>query len=85
MTSYETLKETGSNHWKNNNFEEAIISWSEAVDACNKEDPSNKNFLKLVYSNRSAAYLKLKQSSAALVDAEKCVTLDSSWSKGYTC
>lgn len=40
--------------------------------------------LKVLYSNRSAAHLKLKQNFAALVDAKKCVELDSNWAKGFT-
>ena len=37
---------------------------------------NDQEFLKLVYSNRSAAYLKLNELSLALTDAEQCITLD---------
>ena len=44
-------------------------------------DPDNH----VLYSNRSAAYLKMGDSkSKALHDAEKCIELQPKWSKGYS-
>jgi tetratricopeptide (TPR) repeat protein len=42
-------------------------------------DPFNH----IVYSNRSASYLKKGDLEDALKDAEQCVTLDATWAKGY--
>lgn len=35
------------------------------------------------YSNRSAAYLKANQNKEALADAEKCLSLNPDWTKGF--
>ena len=43
-------------------------------------DPDNH----VLYSNRSAAYLKGDFKSKALYDGEKCIALAPSWSKGYS-
>lgn len=40
--------------------------------------------MQVVYSNRSAANLKLNKLKEALSDANKCIELDRNWSKGYT-
>jgi tetratricopeptide (TPR) repeat protein len=79
MTSPEEYKEAGSKAYRENDFQKAISDWTNAI--AGSKDP---NLLKVVYSNRSAAYLKLKQYILALADGEKCVSLDSTWSKGYT-
>jgi tetratricopeptide (TPR) repeat protein len=74
-------KAEGAEAWKNGDYQSAILHFSEAI--ANSES-SNKEFLKVIYSNRSAAYLKVNKGSEALTDAEKCVTLDNNWTKGYT-
>lgn len=43
-------------------------------------DPDNH----VLYSNRSAAYLKSDSKSKALWDAQKCVELQPEWAKGYS-
>jgi tetratricopeptide (TPR) repeat protein len=63
------------------NYDLAIKKWTEAIDAT---PGSDREFLKVVYSNRSAAYLKLKQNASALADADQCVELDPNWVKGIT-
>lgn len=70
------LKEQGNDAFKANNVEEAINLYSQALDI----DPDNY----VVYSNRSAAYLKSDFKSNALYDAEKCVSLAPTWAKGYS-
>ena len=44
-----------------------------------KRDPTNKG----LYSNRSAAYIKLMEFPYALKDAEKCLELDPTFIKAY--
>ncbi|CAM9466391.1 unnamed protein product, partial [Discosporangium mesarthrocarpum] len=49
--------------------------WTRAIEL----DPSNHVF----FSNRSAAYLSKGDAEKALQDADKCITLNSTWAKGY--
>ncbi|XP_077456276.1 tetratricopeptide repeat protein 28 isoform X1 [Stigmatopora argus] len=56
-------------------FREAVELYGEALQA----DPQNC----ILYSNRSAALLKLGQHQAALEDAEKACTLNPKWPKAY--
>ena len=42
-------------------------------------DPYNSK----LYSNRCTAYLLLKNYDKAMKDAEKCVSIDPDWYKGY--
>ena len=59
------LKEAGNNHFKGENYEEAIQCYNEAIERCPFEDQVERCvFLK----NRAACYLKLKQYSNALDD-----------------
>jgi tetratricopeptide (TPR) repeat protein len=81
MTSAYDEKELGSAAWKSGNYEGAIEHFSKAI---NFSDQNDKESLKILYSNRSAAYMKVNQFSSALIDGEKCVELDSSWAKGYS-
>uniref|UniRef100_A0A3Q3IGH6 Uncharacterized protein n=1 Tax=Monopterus albus TaxID=43700 RepID=A0A3Q3IGH6_MONAL len=55
-------------------FQAAVCLYSEALQA----DPQNC----ILYSNRSAALLKLGQHQAALGDAEKACELNPKWPKG---
>lgn len=81
MTTCEEHKELGSKAYQAGNYQTAIAEWSQAISTSSQND---KAFLKIVHSNRCAAYSILKQFTEALKDAEKCVSLDSTWSKGYT-
>lgn len=80
MASAEEAKKSGDEEFKSNNFDEAIKHWTIAIDLI-KDD---KEQLKKLYSNRSAAYHQLKNYSASLLDGEKCEKLDSGWAKGLT-
>ena len=51
----EEAKAAGSAAWQGGNFEEAVRLFGVAID---NSVPTEKEFLKLLYSNRSAAYLK---------------------------
>lgn len=78
--SAEDEKQKGAAAWQAGNYEEAIRCFTSAIDA---SDTSEKDFLKALYSNRSAAYMKVQQYSAALIDSNKCVEIDCNWAKGY--
>jgi tetratricopeptide (TPR) repeat protein len=75
-------KEEGSTAWSSGDYPKALTKFSEAIDYSNPT--TDKEFLKILYSNRSAVYLKLNQSENALNDAKKCIELDSQWLKGHT-
>lgn len=70
------LKEKGNAALTAGKFEEAIQAYSEAI----KLDESNH----VLYSNRSAAYLKAGRLQDALSDAEKTIQINPSWPKGYS-
>jgi tetratricopeptide (TPR) repeat protein len=70
------LKDQGNAAFQKGDIEGSIAFFSQAVDI----DPDNY----IVYSNRSAAYMKLNHVSKALHDAERCVELAPSWAKAYS-
>ena len=104
MTSTEA-KERGAAAWVAQDFKEAVIHFSTAIEIGGDKDflkvfrcaispqalyfqqvwSINKYYiLQVVYSNRSAANLKLNKLKEALADASKCIDLDRNWSKGFT-
>jgi stress-induced-phosphoprotein 1 len=58
------------------NFKEAIECYSQAISL----DAANH----VLYSNRSAAYLKAGLFKEALADADKTIQLNEKWPKGYS-
>ena len=73
-------KDLGTLAWNEGDYKRAIDHFTKALSTSNVEPA-----LQLVlYSNRSAAYLKLKNYAEAIQDAEKCIDVDASWIKGYT-
>lgn len=76
MSSVEELKSKGNAALQNNNNEEAIRYYSEAIQL-----DSNNHIL---FSNRSAAFAKSGKYREALVDAEKTISLKKDWGKGYS-
>lgn len=72
-------KEEGSKAWAEGNYSKALESFSAAIN-----HGGDKDFLKVIYSNRSAVHLKLNKPEDALKDGNKAVELDANWPKGYT-
>lgn len=72
----EAAKNEGNAFFKNGDFQKAVECFSKAIEA----DAENASY----YSNRSAAYIKLKDFDAALADGEMCVKLKPEWGKGYS-
>jgi stress-induced-phosphoprotein 1 len=70
------LKEKGNSALTAGRNEEAIEAYSEAI----KLDETNH----VLYSNRSAAYLKNGNFEESLKDADKTIQLNPSWAKGYS-
>lgn len=71
-----TFKEKGNKHLQAQEFDEAIAAYTEAINL----DPKDHVF----FSNRSAAYLSKGDAKNALSDAERCITLNGTWPKGYS-
>eukprot|EP00262_Sarcandra_glabra_P006503 TRINITY_DN18832_c0_g1_i1.p1 TRINITY_DN18832_c0_g1~~TRINITY_DN18832_c0_g1_i1.p1 ORF type:complete len:622 (+),score=117.52 TRINITY_DN18832_c0_g1_i1:180-2045(+) len=69
-------REKGNEYFKQQKYPEAVKHYTEALRR-NPKDPK-------VYSNRAACYTKLGALPEGLKDAEKCIELDPSFSKGYT-
>ncbi|KAL1117877.1 hypothetical protein AAG570_004190, partial [Ranatra chinensis] len=69
------LKEKGNKCVKDKKYEEAILHYTHAV----KLDSTNYS----LYSNRSLAFLKVKQYYHAYQDALETIRLKPDWAKGY--
>ena len=75
-TLAQTLKDEANAAFQSGAIEESINLYSQAIAI----DPDNH----VLYSNRAAAYMKVDSKSKALKDAERCVELAPTWSKGYS-
>lgn len=71
-----SLKDEGNVKFKAGEYEAALELYAKSLEINPRQH--------LVFSNRSAAYLKLKKSEEALRDAERCVELEPTWAKGYS-
>ncbi|PRQ18095.1 putative 43kDa postsynaptic protein [Rosa chinensis] len=69
-------REKGNEFFKQQKYPEAIGHYTESLRR-NPKDPK-------AYSNRAACYTKLGAMPEGLKDAEKCIELDPTFSKGYT-
>ncbi|CAM8882816.1 unnamed protein product [Rhodiola kirilowii] len=69
-------REKGNESFKQQKYPEAIKHYTESLRR-NPKEPKT-------YSNRAACYTKLGAMPEALKDAEKCIELDPTFSKGYT-
>lgn len=69
-------REKGNECFKQQKYPEAVKHYTEALRR-NPKDPK-------AYSNRAACYTKLAALPEGLKDAEKCIELDPTFSKGYT-
>jgi hypothetical protein len=72
-------KNAGTTVYSKGDYGLAIDHFTKAIEL----GAGDKEFLKVLFSNRSASYLNLKQNEKALADGNKCVELDSNWPKGY--
>uniref|UniRef100_A0A7R9Z794 Uncharacterized protein n=1 Tax=Chlamydomonas euryale TaxID=1486919 RepID=A0A7R9Z794_9CHLO len=74
MTS-DDLKAQANAEFQSGSFLKAAAAYTKAI----KVDPQNA----VLYSNRSAALLKLSKLSKAMDDAAMCIQLRPEWEKGY--
>lgn len=70
-----SLKDEGNVAFQTGDIDTALRLFTQGIEL----DPDNY----ILYSNRSAAYMKADSISKALHDAEKCVELAPAWAKGY--
>eukprot|EP01134_Creolimax_fragrantissima_P005817 CFRG5817T1 len=71
----EALKNEGNSFFKEGHYHDAIEKYTEAIDL----NPTVASY----WSNRSFAYLKTEAFGYALIDADKCIDMDSKFAKGY--
>ncbi|KAJ7929167.1 activator of Hsp70 and Hsp90 chaperone [Mycena leptocephala] len=69
------LKDLGNKAFAAKDYDKAIDLFTQAIAV----DPKNH----VLFSNRSAAHAGKKEWADALTDAEQCVLVNPSWSKGY--
>lgn len=70
------MKEQGNAALTAGKFDEAVDCYTKAINL----DKSNH----VLYSNRSAAFLKAGRLQEALADAEETIRVNPSWPKGYS-
>lgn len=73
----EEYKKEGNAAFASKDFNKAIELFSKAIETC--DQPNH-----VLYSNRSACYASLKQFKKAAEDAEECVKINPTWSKGFS-
>lgn len=73
--SSDDLKTKGNNFYKNGEYEEAILTYTEAIEM----DPLNH----VLYSNRAAAYAKLDMKENGIEDCQKAIELNKDYVKAY--
>lgn len=83
MSSVDEFKAAGNAAFSSGNMTKAIEQFTLAI-SLGTTDNSSKDVMKVLYSNRSAAYHKLAKFDDALNDAKKCVSLDGQWAKGHS-
>jgi len=71
----EEHKVKGNEFFEKGDYPNAVKEYTEGL----RRDPNNKG----LFSNRSAAYIKLMEFSFALKDVEKCLELDPQFVKAY--
>ncbi|CAN8245262.1 unnamed protein product [Cochlearia groenlandica] len=69
-------REKGNEFFKEQKYPDAVRHYTEAI----KRNPNDPR----AYSNRAACYTKLGAMPEGLKDAEKCIELDPTFSKGYS-
>jgi tetratricopeptide (TPR) repeat protein len=74
-SSAEEARDKGNNAFRNDDFDEAIQYYTEALEL----DPKDT----LALSNRSVTYSRVKKLDEALADAKKVTEIQPDWAKAY--
>eukprot|EP00854_Cymbomonas_tetramitiformis_P005359 gene5359-6502_t len=82
MDSVMKNKEEGNALFKASEFLKAAAAYTKAIKACPKDKAEDEQMAP-IYSNRSAAFLKLNKVKQALADAETCVKIRPEWEKAH--
>jgi len=72
------FKNTGNDHYKNGAFTESIESYSNGIGICPLRCSNDRAVL---YGNRAAAYIQLKNNTMAIQDCSKSLELDPKYIK----
>jgi WD40 repeat protein len=88
MEDLNTLKKQGDALYVHGHYEEAVESYTLAIDQVNADKVNadgNQDVCtqSALHSNRCMSYLKLNQLSDAWQDAQKCLSLRPRWSKAH--
>jgi len=75
MATAKELKDDGNECFKKQDYEKAIDYYTQAIQL----EPNDH----VLYSNRSACYINTNKPQLALQDANKCISSNPSWWKGY--
>lgn len=67
------FKELGNEAYQAGEYDKAVILYTSGIE----QEPNNA----ALFSNRSAAFLKVEDYSKAKLDADMCIQLDPKWSK----
>ncbi|KAF2267852.1 TPR-like protein [Lojkania enalia] len=73
----ERMKEEGNSAFKANRYQEAVDTYTMALEV----DPSNKNTNSKILQNRALCYTRLKNWTPAIADCDKALELDPSYAK----
>lgn len=75
-TSADEYKQQGNAAFASKDYQKAVEFFTKGIEV--SEQPNH-----VLYSNRSACFASLKKFEDALKDANECVSINPSWSKGY--
>lgn len=73
--SAESYKDKGNQYFKEKNYEKAIENYTYATEI----DPKNHVY----YTNRALCYASMQRWDKSLRDAEKSISLNKDWTKGW--
>lgn len=81
----EGLKARGNEELKENKFDKAIESYSQAIKLASEEKDGGfpKQKLSVYFANRAQAHIKNQNYGLGLVDAEKSVELNPTYEKAF--
>lgn len=77
-TESRRLKDEGNDRFKNNNYDGAIESYSNALITCLLTHAEDRA---IIYSNRAATYMKMKKYDEAIADSSKALEFNPDYMK----